>query len=225
MPGHRADDQLVAVDADVVQFGEIVDVDDTFRLGDPQPHHRNQAVPSGDEPGFGPVPFQQGERLVDGMGLGVVNGCRSLHARPLLSSRWVTGLCPPRGVIEATSPRAASARDGGSDGPARQWAGRRWPVCARKVVVTTITTGGRGISSWKSSESGRFRAEVFVALTSRQRSDDRVRRIESPLPAPARAVKEPILATRRVSRGYRTRPMIVSARPMINTTVPAIMNR
>ena len=49
--------------------------------------------------------------------------------------------------------------------------------------------------------------------------------LESPLPALVPVARGPKPATRRASRGYRTRPMIVSARPMINTTVPAIMNR
>jgi len=57
------------------------------------------------------------------------------------------------------------------------------------------------------------------------RSVDRVRSIESPLPALVPVARGPKPATRCASRGYRTRPMIVSARPMINTTVPAIMNR
>ena len=92
-----------------------------FGLRDAQPHHRDQAVPSGDEPGFRAVPFQQGERLVDGMGSGVVNGCRCLHARPFSTSPMAPGIVTSAARVSRhrRRPGRRDARDGGSDGPAR----------------------------------------------------------------------------------------------------------
>ena len=59
--GHRADAQLVAVDADVGQLGEVVDVDEHLGPGQAELHHRQQAVAAGDQPGLGAVPFEQGD--------------------------------------------------------------------------------------------------------------------------------------------------------------------
>ena len=59
VPGQRADDEVVAVDADVGELGEVVDVDQRVGSGQPQLHHRQQAVPAGDDPGLGAELLQQ----------------------------------------------------------------------------------------------------------------------------------------------------------------------
>ena len=64
MSCHGADANLVAFDADVGQV-EVVDVDEMFGSGESKLHHRQQAVPSGNQPGLGPEPFQQRNGVVD----------------------------------------------------------------------------------------------------------------------------------------------------------------
>ena len=100
MPGHGPDGQIgraaigigrAGDQADVVQFGQVVDVDDAFGLGDPQPHHRDQAVPAGDQPRLRPVPLQQFEGLFDAVRPGVVDGGGCLHARPFCGDRIASG--------------------------------------------------------------------------------------------------------------------------------------
>jgi hypothetical protein len=81
VPGEGADAQVITGDPDVVQFGQIVDVDDAFGLGDPQPHHRDEAVPAGDQPGLAVVLVEQVQRLLDAVRPGVVHGGGCLHAR------------------------------------------------------------------------------------------------------------------------------------------------
>ena len=79
MPGHRADGDLVSLDADVAQVGQVVDVDQTVHVRDAQLHHREQAVPAGDDAGLGPVPFQEVEGVLDAGRAFVLEGRRSLH--------------------------------------------------------------------------------------------------------------------------------------------------
>jgi hypothetical protein len=46
MARHGADDQRVALAADARQFGNAVQVHDLFRVGQAQPHGRQQALPA-----------------------------------------------------------------------------------------------------------------------------------------------------------------------------------
>jgi hypothetical protein len=69
VPGQRPDPQPVAVLDDEVELGEVVDVDEPLGPGEPQLHHRQQAVPAGDE------------RVAHAGGAGVVERCRDLHGR------------------------------------------------------------------------------------------------------------------------------------------------
>ena len=59
VPGQRADPQLAAVDLDIGQLAEPVDVDQGLRLRQPQLHHRDQAVPAGQDPRLGAEPGEQ----------------------------------------------------------------------------------------------------------------------------------------------------------------------
>ena len=59
MAGHGPDGEVVAVEPDVVQVGQVVDVDQQLGPGQAELHHRQQAVAAGDEPGLRPVAFEQ----------------------------------------------------------------------------------------------------------------------------------------------------------------------
>ena len=53
VPGQRADAQLAAVAPDVGEFGQAVDVDEHPGLGQPQLHHRDEAVAARQHAGSG----------------------------------------------------------------------------------------------------------------------------------------------------------------------------
>jgi hypothetical protein len=83
VPGHRADTDLCGLHPDVAQLAvEIVDVDQVFRVGQPELHHRKQAVAAGEEPGGAPQPLQQPESMIDTGGTLVFQRGRNLHATP-----------------------------------------------------------------------------------------------------------------------------------------------
>ena len=63
VPRHRADRDVVAGVADVRQVGQPADVDQHARLGEPQLHERQQAVPTGDELGVLAVLADEADRL------------------------------------------------------------------------------------------------------------------------------------------------------------------
>jgi hypothetical protein len=79
VPGERADPQPVVLLGDVPQLGDVVDVDDPLRPGQPQLHHGQQAVPAGDDAGLGTVAFEQFEHVADARGADVVERSRHLH--------------------------------------------------------------------------------------------------------------------------------------------------
>src|SRR6266516_1059628 len=80
MPGQRPDPQLTAVDLEIGQLAEPVDVDQGPRLREPQLHHRDQAVPAGQDPRLRAVPGEQAERVLDAGCLLVLDMRRHLHA-------------------------------------------------------------------------------------------------------------------------------------------------
>ena len=80
VPGHRPDPDLVGPDPDVAELVvEVVDVDDVLEVGQPQLHHRQQAVSARDQPGLVTQPLQESDRLVDARGPRVLEGRRNLH--------------------------------------------------------------------------------------------------------------------------------------------------
>ena len=86
--GERADRDLVALLADVLQLREVVDVDQPRRLREPQLHHRQQRVPAGDDPRV-LVLAQRGERAVQARRPLVLKRCWGLHLRPRIGrGRW-----------------------------------------------------------------------------------------------------------------------------------------
>jgi hypothetical protein len=60
VPGQGTDAQLVAVQPDVGQLGQPVDVDQHLGLGQPQLHHRDQAVAARQHAGLRPAQQRQG---------------------------------------------------------------------------------------------------------------------------------------------------------------------
>ena len=79
MAGERADAELVGLLGDVPQLGDVVDVDQPLGPREPEFHHRQQAVPAGDDAGLGTVAFEQLERIADAAGADVVERSRYLH--------------------------------------------------------------------------------------------------------------------------------------------------
>ena len=91
---------LVAVDPDVVESVRSLMSIRMLGPGQAQLHHRQQAVPAGHEPGLGPEPLEQRDRVVDA-------------GRPLvLERRWyLHGI--PRSCCHSpreTSPNWSAAR-------------------------------------------------------------------------------------------------------------------
>jgi hypothetical protein len=58
VPGEGADDKGVAVDADLGEIAEVVDVYQRVGPGQTQLHHRDEAVAAGYDPRFGTVSLQ-----------------------------------------------------------------------------------------------------------------------------------------------------------------------
>ena len=95
--GHRADDEVVAVDGDRAELaGQIVDVDQVLRPGEAELHHRQQAVPAGDHARLRAELLEERDRMVDAGGTFVGERCWNLHgylllwvARAPARNRWV----------------------------------------------------------------------------------------------------------------------------------------
>ena len=86
--GERADRDLVALLADVLQLREVVDVDQPRRLREPQLHHRQQAVAAGDDPRV-LVRFQRRDRALQARRPLVLKRCWGLHREPRIGrGRW-----------------------------------------------------------------------------------------------------------------------------------------
>ncbi len=102
MSGHRTDPDLVDADAHVAELVvQVVDVDEVLEVGQPQLHHRDQAVAAGHQPRLVAEPLQQADRVVDAGGAFVVERCGNLHGG--LRVTWVTRLSVRRtGPVNGT---------------------------------------------------------------------------------------------------------------------------
>jgi hypothetical protein len=65
VPGERPDPDLAVLLADVGELVEVVDVDQVLGLCEPQLHHRQQAVPAGDDPRPGAALLERCDGAVD----------------------------------------------------------------------------------------------------------------------------------------------------------------
>src|SRR5258708_1096866 len=94
---------------DVAEAARAVDVDQGLRLREPELHHRDQAVPSGQDAGLRAEPGQQRDRVRDAGGPLVLHVRRNLHAALPRATARVTSLrsCPQPGPgQELVTPRA-----------------------------------------------------------------------------------------------------------------------
>ena len=81
MAGHGADPDLGRLDGDVAQLVvQVVDVDQVLEVGQPQLHHRQQAVTARHEPGRVTEAVQQPDGLIHAGRALVLERCRNLHA-------------------------------------------------------------------------------------------------------------------------------------------------
>src|SRR5262249_29427476 len=96
----RPDSDLASVIADVGELVlEIVDVDQVCGSREPQLHHREQAVASGDDPSPGPDALERRDHALDARRALVVTWCRGLHQWfSFVSGGSTTAVAPPAGV-------------------------------------------------------------------------------------------------------------------------------
>ena len=116
MAGQRADGDVVAGVADVRQVGESADVDEHARLGEAQLHHRQQAVPAGEELGLVAVLADEADGLLGRSGADVVECCGDHWGPPLglLLVDWaawmaVHTVCGLAGIGTSWTPRPDNA--------------------------------------------------------------------------------------------------------------------
>src|SRR5690606_37174986 len=105
--GPRADRDLVAVDPDVLQLGELADVDDQLGRGQPQLHDRQQRVPAREQRGVLAVLLQQGEGPVHGLGARVVESDGD-HAELPVEKPGAACSAGESSAFAGSSPAAAS---------------------------------------------------------------------------------------------------------------------
>ena len=100
---HRADHDRVAVIPYAAQRLDPAQVDDPLRGVEPHPHHREQALPAGQDLGVVAMLLQGRQRLLQRGGREVVEGCRDHWSAPVVRSTvpWVPvdgskcGIAPP----------------------------------------------------------------------------------------------------------------------------------
>ena len=86
VPRQRADPDLAALLADVGELRQTVDVDQVLGVGQPQLHHRQQAVAARDDARLGAEPLQRRDRALDARRTLVLECRRSLQHVLLLPS-------------------------------------------------------------------------------------------------------------------------------------------
>ena len=114
---HRADPYDVAVGLDEAEgVVQVVDVDEVLRGGQPELHHRQQAVPPGDHPGLLAQPLEEPDGVLDAGGPGVLDRRGHLHAvivgsrSRALGARTAPQQTRPAGPDPARVPRLTPCR-------------------------------------------------------------------------------------------------------------------
>ena len=74
---------------------QVVDVDEVLQVGEPQLHHRDQAVAAGDQPRLVAEPVEEGDRVVDAGGSLVLERRGNLHGTAS-QGWWCLHSCSPR---------------------------------------------------------------------------------------------------------------------------------
>ena len=90
----RADGEAVAAFTNVAEVGDPADVDDEPRRGEAELHRRNQAVAARQQLGLVAMLHEQRDRLVEGRGPVILEGCR-IHVPLLHRDRRVLLNGPP----------------------------------------------------------------------------------------------------------------------------------
>ena len=85
--GERTDSDLAVLLTDVRELAELVDVDQVLGVGQAQFHHRQQAVPAGDDPCLRSEPSERLDYAVDARPALVLEWSRGLHLYSPLTGR------------------------------------------------------------------------------------------------------------------------------------------
>ena len=87
VPGHRAQARLRRGDLDVAELAmQVVDVDEVLGIGDPEFHHRQQAVPAGNDHRPFTKAVQETDSVVDTGGAFVLKRIGNLHVTDLTTT-------------------------------------------------------------------------------------------------------------------------------------------
>ena len=81
---HGADDDVVPVAAGAFELGNAGEIDQIRRRGEPQLHHRDEAVPAGERAAIVAELGEQADRFLDGFRAMVVKRSRN-HGHPPLA--------------------------------------------------------------------------------------------------------------------------------------------
>ena len=149
VPRERADPDLVALLADVGELAEVVDVDQVLGVGQPQLHHRQQAVPAGDDARLGAEPLRATRsrrrrwsrartRMPRGSATVLLSGSvRDRHALARLAD--VVALLVLLGGVGADHRRAGQVSAASPGGPRGRAAARRG--CRPSTFLSTGPAG------------------------------------------------------------------------------------
>ena len=167
MARHRADLDHPLVLADVGEVGEVVDVDQVRGLGEPQLHHRQQAVAAGDDPRLRAEPLERRDRALDAGRTFVLEWRGGLHGAPLLRQDCLAGN-RLRGWPMSSRRSYCSGRFGADDRRARQLRGAR--LAARRVEGARRRAAVGGIAQRRAARAGGGDRRLAAEPRERQRA-------------------------------------------------------
>ena len=158
--GQRADPDLAVRLADVGELGEVVDVDQVLGAGQPQLHHRQQAVAAGDDPRLGAEPLERRDRAV--------------HAGGSLVLEWRGGL---QRCSSSDQERLAGSRLRGAPMSSRcsYWTGASAPITGERGQLLRARVAHVGVELPRRQAAALDVAQHLARRARRRRSAPRGR--------------------------------------------------